>query len=341
MTGGPAARFRAFGTNAARSDDVETERHALGLLVRSWDGDLNLAAWLAPREDWLAESLVQHGAVLLRGFTVDSGEAFMEAVTAHGDQPLAYEDAHTPRTNLGDGLYTSTEYPADHEVPMHSENSKNRSWPRRVWFCCQRPAATGGATPLADNRRVFEHVSSATRRTLAAAGVRYIRRLGLGLGLGWREALGVADESEVAERCAVLGLEHLWRDDGVLELSQLGPGTAVHPETGEEVWFNQAHLFHRSTLAPSVRAALEEVSGERDLPSDVQLGDGSPIPPDTIREINEAFVAARVEGPWERGDVLVVDNMLMAHGRRPYTGDRRVLVAMTRKHDGADEETEG
>jgi alpha-ketoglutarate-dependent taurine dioxygenase len=31
---------------------------------------------------------------------------------------------------------------------------------------------------------------------------------------------------------------------------------------------------------------------------------------------------------WERGDVLLLDNYLVAHGRNPYEGPRKILVAM-------------
>jgi alpha-ketoglutarate-dependent taurine dioxygenase len=36
-----------------------------------------------------------------------------------------------------------------------------------------------------------------------------------------------------------------------------------------------------------------------------------------------------VDVDWNTGDLLVIDNVLVGHGRRPFTGSRRVLVAMT------------
>ena len=54
-------------------------------------------------------------------------------------------------------------------------------------------------------------------------------------------------------------------------------------------------------------------------------------PRSTMRQRAGSRLALRAETvtfPWRRGDVLLLDNMLTAHGRRPFTGDRRVLVAM-------------
>jgi len=32
--------------------------------------------------------------------------------------------------------------------------------------------------------------------------------------------------------------------------------------------------------------------------------------------------------PWQAGDILMLDNMLTSHGRKPFVGARKVLVGM-------------
>jgi alpha-ketoglutarate-dependent taurine dioxygenase len=95
------------------------------------------------------------------------------------------------------------------------------------------------------------------------------------------------------------------------------------------VWFNQAHLFHISTLEPELREVLRETYGEDGLPRNAHLGDGGPIPDADLTAIRAAYARASLVLPWRPGDVMLVDNLLMAHGREPFTGDRRILVAMT------------
>jgi alpha-ketoglutarate-dependent taurine dioxygenase len=94
------------------------------------------------------------------------------------------------------------------------------------------------------------------------------------------------------------------------------------------VWFNHATFFHVSTLQPNVRDAMTELFKEEDLPSNTYYGDGSEIEPETLEALRDAYRAETVSFPWREGDVMLLDNMMVAHGRAPYAGERKVLVGM-------------
>jgi alpha-ketoglutarate-dependent taurine dioxygenase len=94
------------------------------------------------------------------------------------------------------------------------------------------------------------------------------------------------------------------------------------------VWFNQAHLFHISSLEPDVRESLLLSFREEDLPRNAYYGDGSRIEDDVLDEIRDVYQQEKVVFAWQEGDILMLDNMLMAHGRTPFIGQRKVLVGM-------------
>jgi hypothetical protein len=78
-----------------------------------------------------------------------------------------------------------------------------------------------------------------------------------------------------------------------------------------------------------VAAALASIAGEDDLPRNATFGDGSAIPNETLDAVQRAYAAETIQFDWRAGDVLLVDNVLMAHGRTAFQGPRRVVVGMT------------
>jgi alpha-ketoglutarate-dependent taurine dioxygenase len=94
------------------------------------------------------------------------------------------------------------------------------------------------------------------------------------------------------------------------------------------VWFNHAAFFHVSTLEPSIREPLLAEFPEADLPHNTYYGDGSAIEPAVLDEIRAAYQQEMVIFPWQAGDILMLDNMLTAHGRMPFMGGRKVVVGM-------------
>jgi len=331
-----AARGKFFGTRPSAvslSAESLVRTSLLGggplpLVVEPADEHVDLLAWVEGRREFLDESLREHGGLLFRGFGVDSPEKFDGFVNAFSSRLMGYLDQHTPRTRVSQNVYTSTEYPADHHVPFHSENSKNHVWPLLLWFCCVHPAERGGETPVADNRRVYELVDPEVRAPFEQKGVMYVRNFGEGVGRSWQTAFQTESRAEVEGYFREAGVEFEWKGGDRLRTRHVCQGVARHPQTGAPLWFNQAHLFHVSSLAEAARESLLSMFREEDLPSNAYYGDGSPIEPAALAAVRAAFARAEVVFPWERGDVLMLDNMRVAHGRRPYAGARKILVAM-------------
>jgi alpha-ketoglutarate-dependent taurine dioxygenase len=119
-----------------------------------------------------------------------------------------------------------------------------------------------------------------------------------------------------------------WHDNNQLTTWRIGKACGRHPSTGQPIWFNHAAFFHISTLPPAIRETLTAQLAEDKLPNNSYYGDGSPIEEEAVEQIRSCYLAHRLIFDWHRGDVLALDNMLVAHARQPYRGSRRVLVAM-------------
>ena len=295
--------------------------------------DLLQAADACLRAD-IEAALLSAGGVLLRGFSVPSVETFQQFASSFGHPLLKYEFASTPRsavaTSSGAGVYTSTEYPAHQHIPLHNEQAYTREWPMKIWFHCVTASPERGETPIADSRAVYRRIPARIRE-MFEPGIQYVRNFG-DMDVPWEQVFNTPVRSEVEAFCLRNGIDWEWKPDGGLRTRQLCQAIERHPVTGELVWFNQAHLFHVSARDAEEREVLEEVYGLENMPRNTFFADGSTIGDEVFAEVRAALDAETVVFAWEEGDVLMLDNMLAAHGRSPFKGPRKVVVAMAEPH---------
>lgn len=289
---------------------------------------VDLLSWTRNHRDWLETQLLQHGGILFRGFQVESSEAFEAFASTISPTLLEYYERSTPRSQVAGKVYTSTDYPSEQTVPIHNECAYSYYWPMKIWFCCLQPALQGGATPLVDSQRMLTLLSPALQEQLRRKKLMYIRNYYEGLDIPWQTAFATTDKTVVEDYCRQVGMTFEWCTGNRLRTRQVREAVAQHPKTGALVWFNQAHAFHVSNLAPSVRDAMLSMFAADDLPRHVCYGDGSPMAPEVFDEIRAAYQQATIRFTWQRGDVLMLDNMLVAHGRDPYVPPRQVVVVM-------------
>lgn len=300
----------------------------LPILIESTSPGVDLVDWITTHREIRENLLRTHGGILFRGFAIDSTEHFEKVIESVSVRLLDYTYRSTPRTVVSGKIYTSTEYPPHQSIPLHNENSYTQNWPMKIWFFSRVRARVGGETPIADSRRVYQSIPREVRERFANRGVMYVRNYGSGFDLPWQEVFQTNDRAEVESYCAASGIQIEWLADDRLRTRQVCQAVASHPVTGEMVWFNQAHLFHVSRLPAEVREAVATIFAEEDLPRNVYYGDGSAIAPEDLDCICAAYEQEKVVFPWQAGDVLLLDNMLAAHARNPFTGKREVVVGM-------------
>jgi alpha-ketoglutarate-dependent taurine dioxygenase len=300
---------------------------------------------LDERREEIDAALHRYGAILFRGFEISGPADLASFAERRFCGPSApYVGGTSPRRAVSGGIYESTRFPQRLRLPQHNEMSYLRDPPREILFFCETPPERGGETPLADSRLLHGELPAALRCSFEARGVRYSRHyLGRcwspvhlaaaasGIHRSWAEAFGTEDRSSVEQQCRSLGLEVRWDWFDAAHISNRLPAMAVHPGTGERVWFNQAAalmptprshgrvrsmLFHLAYPDPATR------------PFHVSFGDGGPIPRRDLECIQETTDRLTIAFPWQRGDLLLLDNFLVSHGRMPFTGQRRILVAM-------------
>ena len=303
------------------------EDQPLPLVIEPALTEVGLAEWLQANHEFVEEKIALHGGILFRGFGVNTPQEFERAATAIcGDLFAEYGDL--PREDVAGKVYTSTPYPQDKSILYHNESSHLSSWPGKINFFCITVATEGGATPIVDCRKVYQGLSSPVRQKFAELGLLYVRNFCEGLDVTWQRFFGTEDRATVERLCGAQGMLCEWTSSGGLRVKQRCRAVLRHPRTGEMTFFNQVQLHHIHCLDPEVRQSLLSMFKPEDLPRHVYYGDGSTIEDDVMDHIGETYEKYAVRFQWRRGDVITLDNMLTAHGRDPYMGPRKIVVAL-------------
>lgn len=298
------------------------------LLVQPAQAGIDLIDWVAEHREWVLGELPQAGGVLFRGFEVPSIDYFERVSQALTPMLEEYKERSTPRSEVQGKIYTSTEYPAEQFIPLHNENSYTHAWPLKIWFHCAIQARSGGETPIADSREIYERISPRIRERFAEKKLMYVRNVGGGIDLPWQTVFQTDSRDDVNAYCQKAGIDVEWLGEDRLRTRSVRGALARHPITHEMLWFNQAHLFHVTSLPEEMREYMVAALGEENLPRNVYYGDGTPIEASILDEIRGVYEETMLIFPWQQGDILLLDNMLNAHGRQPFAGERKVVVAM-------------
>jgi alpha-ketoglutarate-dependent taurine dioxygenase len=311
-----------------------------------------LAAWLTTHRDEVRAWLAQYGAVLLRGFALTSADCFSRCMDALGEPPMPYLHGTSPRSRVDREIYTSTEAPPALPIPLHNEMSYRRPCPRYVAFFCETAPLVLGATPLVDMRRVYADIPAELRQRFDTLGIRYVRRIPRRVDryhpTCWPRMYGTDDAEKVAALCKSDGYDVEWGPRATLHLVNTHPASVAAPQAnghevpGRRVWFNQVVVFHSSLFQEfarhgnhgvqwflRMRRALRRLAPRFfPYPYDAMFGDGSAIDDRAMRAVRDAHWRNETFFRWQAGDLLLIDNLIVGHGRQPFRGPRRILAAL-------------
>ncbi|MFT6255950.1 MAG: amino acid adenylation domain-containing protein, partial [Cellvibrionaceae bacterium] len=289
--------------------------------------DLDPISWAESNRPFIENKLLTNGGIVFRDFgikTPQEFEAFAEAILPglHG----AYGDL--PKKEGGKNTYRSTPYPEKQMILYHNESAHLECWPRKQWFFCELPSAIGGATPIVDGREMLKRLPASLLEKFESKGLLYIRTFNKNLDVSWQHFYKTDSKQAVEKRLDDAGISYQWLDNDGLQTRTYCPAVITHPISGERSFFNQVQLHHSYCLEPDIRNDLLALVSEEFLPRNVHFGDGSKISDEEMRIVGESYEACAIRFDWKKGDVVMVDNMIVSHARDPFEGARKIVVAM-------------
>jgi alpha-ketoglutarate-dependent taurine dioxygenase len=287
--------------------------------------------WAQQQAPDIQQRLDKDGLLLLRGLNILGSKQFGQVLSQlFGEKLLDYTYRSTPRAQIRGNVYTATEYHHDEVILQHNESAYANVWAMRLGFLCMLPAQEGGATPITDSIEVYNAIPADIREEFERKQIEYVRHYG-NVDLPWQEVFQTTEKVDVEAYCRANNIQCQWLDSNELRTSQVNPAVCKHPITGNKTWFNQAHLFHGSNYSRWL-GGTDSAEVLQQLPRNARYGDGTAIEQSAIDLINNIYKEQSFYFDWQKGDLLLVDNMRFAHGRQPYKGNRKVLVGMACEH---------
>lgn len=286
------------------------------------------AAWVGEARSDLLSAATKHGTVLFRGFPVTSAEDFDTFIAPLGLENFPYRKSlsNAVRINRTERVFTANESPPSVDILFHHEMAQTPLYPRWIMFFCETPAEEGGATQLCRSDWLYARLKEECPefvRTCETKGLKYTNIMpgendpDSGMGRSWRSTLGVETREEAETRLADLNYDFEWLEDDCLRATtpQLQAVKEIAP--GRRVFFNQ------------LIAAYGGWKDARNDPSKaIRHGDGSILDAGAVNRAIELSEELSFEAEWQQGDVALIDNTIVMHGRRPFKGTRKVLASL-------------
>jgi alpha-ketoglutarate-dependent taurine dioxygenase len=293
------------------------------------DPTADAADWATQHREALRAIVAQHGAVLVRGIGLRDPAETAAVFQRLGTGLMAEREAFAERQVYAEGVYSSAKWPPNQPMCMHHELSYTLEFPSLMLFACLTAPSAGGVTGVADSTNVLNALPPDLVQRFADEGWMLVRNYNDDIGASYADAFGTEDHAAIEAYCRANAIEFAWQPDGGLRTRQRRSAVVQHPVTGQPCWFNQVAFLNEWTMDPEVHEYMVEVYGADNLPFTTCFGGGDPIGEEIVELLNQVYETNTLREPWQAGDLMLVDNVRMAHSREPYQGDREVLVGMT------------
>jgi len=207
---------------------------------------------------------------------------------------------------------------------LHLENGNSPFRPDLTWFYCERAAAHGSQTTVCDGYEVWQRASASARRQFEGEQIRYRRRVEESK---WKSFvfhyLGSIRPSLRMEDIVVGDILALVKDD---------PATTITPHDDGSITYDfQTPAVHRTLFGDRIAWAnsIFGPSYNYEAPL-ITFADGREIPVALLDEMRALTDDLTRDIVWQNGDVVMIDNTRVMHGRRAITDpDRTIFNALS------------
>ncbi|WP_095147771.1 TauD/TfdA family dioxygenase [Pseudomonas sp. Irchel s3a18] len=298
-------------------------------LARPWQ-EGSLARVAEQCREIIDKSLYEQGAIIFKDLPLHNASDFNAFINQLGYAPFSYNGGIAVRNQVAGHVLMASNEDSRITLAPHNEMAYLLEFPRKLFFFCAREGLEGGEVPISDIRESVKQICPNVLARFRDVGIRYYRNLPRATAIneiGWEETFGTSDKSTIEQIMLEKGYEFVWDKQDRLSYSYVNPAFVTHPDTGEELWFNQVTELHCSYWRnhPQFPPDLPDNA----YPATTAYGDGTPIPVELITYLRAVLWQPAKAVKMRQGDLLALDNLVIQHGRIGFSGPRQHMVSIT------------
>jgi alpha-ketoglutarate-dependent taurine dioxygenase len=245
----------------------------------------------------------EYGVLLFRGFTADT-EIFKEFSNLFSNNFLDYAGGAFNRRVINDDQTILSVNDFQTEIKLHGEMYYQKNIPLMLWFFCANPAAKNGETTVCDGRQFFAELSHSTQELFSQKRLKFTAKMNKEQ---WQKKYKIDDINELEQMCKRNDTQMTIYEDRSILFQYICP-VVIPSRCGKyQVFINS--LLPAMQLNPDV----------------LKFDDDSEIPDELIDELNGIAERITTNIDWKKGDILMIDNTRIMHGRRAFKDETREI----------------
>ncbi|OUL26770.1 taurine catabolism dioxygenase TauD [Nostoc sp. T09] len=244
-----------------------------------------------------------YGVLLFRGFEVNA-EIFKDFSNLLSTDFIDYSGgAFNRRIINGDKTILSVN-DFNSEIKLHGEMYYQKNVPLMLWFFCATPASDKGETIICDGRQFFNELSNSTKELFSKKKLKFTVPM---TEEAWQKKYKIENLNQLQEICKHNDIKLTISKDKSIVAEYLCPATIPSKCGNYQVFINS--LLPTKQLYPNI----------------IKFEDDSDIPKEVMSEVNEIAERITTEIAWQKGDILMIDNTRVLHGRRAFSDENREI----------------
>lgn len=276
--------------------------------------------------DTMKALTTKYGAILFRGFPLETPKCFDDFSKAFGYRNFPYLGGPAPRKMIVGNVITANDATPEKKMSFHHEMAYLADVPGVVFFYCDIQAEEGGNTPVALSWPIYKDVKDKEPelvKKMADEGLIYTRVQPNAtdettiISASWQSSYFTQSKEEAVRLAEGQDCTCEWLENDCLRITSKLPAFSTDSVNNKTTWFNNSLAYY-----------VGYQNKWNESTKTIMFGNGEYLPAGPMNTVKNVMDDHAVYYMWQRCDVIIMDNFRVLHSREQFKGKRNILAAL-------------